>query len=380
MNILSGGPLYLNIIAHPFSKLPPILPYLVIYLVQITMFYAELKPLPMLICTAVIGVIIASLLRTNGFHKTALLVISFVSLGMLRIQFVEKQFAKFPFHLTKNTCSVVGKVQDLSIAHKSRFPYCSTLEVWSINAPEGESAASHFVQFYSQQTPTFGVSDTLYIPSVQLKVPSKGDFQLYLKKEGISATCFKQNLNASVLENSNDLRKTVFEKRSSILDSFQKHLSEVTYSLFSAIFMGNKADLKRNKGPIEAPFKKWGIVHYLARSGLHLVIIVSLCELFFRLIPMSFALKNLFLIFLVLLYYGLTWPSVSFLRALIIFLMYKVCQYLRAPDHFLNLLLLCCLLLLLYNPLYLLFLDFQLSFGLTFTLAWLNLFKTVHPE
>ena len=67
-----------------------------------------------------------------------------------------------------------------------------------------------------------------------------------------------------------------------------------------------------------------------------------------------------------ILYFILSWPSISFIRAFLIFLFTKYCNLHRHPTHFMHILLLTCCIVLLINPLQLFFLDFQLSFFLTF--------------
>ncbi len=59
-------------------------------------------------------------------------------------------------------------------------------------------------------------------------------------------------------------------------------------------------------------------------------------------------------------------------RALYTFILYKICILHKRPSHLVYLLSLVCFFVLLDNPMQLFFLDFQLSFTLTFALAWFN--------
>ena len=91
-----------------------------------------------------------------------------------------------------------------------------------------------------------------------------------------------------------------------------------------------------------------------------------------RFFPLHFFLKQLILLLLVLLYHLFTFPSISFLRALITYILYKICVFQNLSYNPLHILSLTTFGVLLVNPFQLFFLDFQLSFGLTFALAWFN--------
>ena len=200
-------------------------------------------------------------------------------------------------------------------------------------------------------------------------------------KEGISATSFIDNIEyTTIMRPHFSIKRWLSEKRNTLLYSFQKSLSPQAFTLFASLFLGEKELSKKHKDEIRGPFKQWGISHYLARSGLHLVIIASLSELFFRYLPIPFFAKQLVSLLMIFAYFLLTWPTISFLRAFAIFVIYKLCILYRTPTHFLHILFLCCLTFLIANPFHLFFLDFQLSFGFTFALAWLNQFKTITPS
>jgi competence protein ComEC len=147
--------------------------------------------------------------------------------------------------------------------------------------------------------------------------------------------------------------------------------------LFSTIFLGNKDGVKKRLNNEKIFFKLWGISHYLARSGLHLVVFLALLELLLRLIPITFVLKQIISLCIAMIYFLLSWSSLSFMRAFLTFIMYKICLLLGLSSNFLHLVILTCFITLLYNPAHLFFLDFQLSFGLTFALAWFNHIQSI---
>ena len=110
-------------------------------------------------------------------------------------------------------------------------------------------------------------------------------------------------------------------------------------------------------------FKQWGISHYLARSGLHVVIFVMIWQTLLALLPLPLRTKNLFLILLIICYALLSWSSVSFERALLMFLLYRIACLLGYASHYIHVITLTTLRT--YpQSIASLFFDFQLSFGL----------------
>ena len=141
--------------------------------------------------------------------------------------------------------------------------------------------------------------------------------------------------------------------------------------MFCSLFLGES---NQNKNFIEKEklkFKVWGIVHHLARSGLHLAIFILCWVFLLHFLPLSFMVKHLFLLIISLIYFFLSTPSISFIRAFHLFLLFTLSSLLKVPMTAFHAIILSSLITLLYNPYQLFFLDFQLSFYLTFCLAWL---------
>ena len=370
-------------IIKSIQLIPPILPLLLAYIASSCLFWGINSVIlswgTLLFCSISCLVTIAIMYKKLSI-STLCFIIGAALLGSLRSHQTVSYYQDFPFHLTQKGAAIQGTLQSYSFNPTGRLPFCNTILLHKIISEEGELFTSYRIQIYTKQKLPAHIGDMVEIQDIALKKPSNNSFYSYLMKEGVAATAFKDRINSSIVSHDSfSLSRWLFNTRESILKAFQQSLNRQTFSLFAAIFLGERESIKRNKESLEGPFKKWGIIHYLARSGLHLVLIVSLCEFLLRCIPIAFMLKQIILLLTILIYFFLTWPSISFIRALLIFLMYTYCILSRTPNHFLHMLLLCCFILLLINPLYILFLDFQLSFGLTFALAWLNLFRTVLP-
>lgn len=207
--------------------------------------------------------------------------------------------------------------------------------------------------------------------NISIKKPSTDSFAQYLYKEGCVAFVCAPSLNCIILKHaSSSIPRFLSDVRHAILNKLKNVLSGRTFAVVSSIFLGNRMYVKKDMDRLKHNFKTWGISHYLARSGLHVVLFVMLWHFLLSLLPLAFILKQFLLIALVMLYALLSWSSISFTRALLMFLLCKIPALFGYQTHYVHIITLATLAILITNPLQLFFLDFQLSFGFTFALAW----------
>lgn len=193
-------------------------------------------------------------------------------------------------------------------------------------------------------------------------------FKYFLFKKGILASFFTQRLKYTIIsKNINPIKQAIYKIRKKIFQKIKNKLSKKTFPYFSSIFLGNKKENISSKQ--KNIFNIWGITHYLARSGLHIVIFIIIWQLIFNFIPLPLKTKSLFLLIVSIIYLAFSWPSLSFMRAFFIFILYQLSKLFDRQANFLHLLTMICMLILIQNPIQLFFLDFQLTFALTFALS-----------
>jgi len=168
------------------------------------------------------------------------------------------------------------------------------------------------------------------------------------------------------------LRYWIWNEKTKLLNRLENKLSQRGFQFFSSLFLGNRSYVKSSLEETNEQFKAWGIYHFLARSGMHLALFIFIWQAIFCLLPLPMIIKQIILSLFSCLYFALTWTSTPFTRSFALFLLNKICLFSKTPFHTLHYLTLVCFGFLLYCPLYLFFLDFQLSFALTFALAWFN--------
>ena len=140
--------------------------------------------------------------------------------------------------------------------------------------------------------------------------------------------------------------------------------------LFSTIFLGAHTRDKNTFDDIREDFITWGIAHYLARSGLHLIVIIVMLMFFLKKIPLNFSVKQIIILFFVICYSLFSWTSISYLRAFLMLILHMICRACSVEYQPFHIMMITTLCVVLDNPFQLFFLDFQLSFLLTGALAW----------
>ena len=207
------------------------------------------------------------------------------------------------------------------------------------------------------------------INNIILKHPKSDSYQEYLIRENIWAVAHQKKLGYTTIE-----KPSLFAQQINILcllplSATNHAFSELTKTLYLSIFCGKKIKSVTTT-KMKKLFQYWGISHHLARSGLHLVILISLLSFLFSFVPCSSSKKQLLTLALLFIYYIATFSSVAFMRAFYMYIFYVACRQLYLPSNAVHILLVTALLVLTLNPHHLFFLDFQLSFGITLLILW----------
>jgi ComEC/Rec2-related protein len=303
-------------------------------------------------------------------YNIILLYLAFFA-GIIQYQNKSYVFDAF-FYKHPHITSLQGEVYAIELCCNKQFNYLLTIKTHRITSFNTNVHTTRYINIYTCRRPQCEIGDIVSLENLNLKKPSNSEFALYLKKEAISATLFLSHIPLRVLcHPTTNLKRTISSYKHKIIASLKNKLSPLAYSLFLTIFLGKKSP---NKYPIRQTCKIWGISHYLARSGLHLLLFVLILQILLSLTYIEYRLQSIFLIILGIIYYILSWPSVSFNRAFFAFILEKsaTLMLLSIPScHILNLV---CFFTLLNNPYHLFFLDFQLSFSLAFTITYFNEF------
>lgn len=213
------------------------------------------------------------------------------------------------------------------------------------------------------------VGDTIRCSSLVIKacIDKRKTFSNYLTKEGYSAALFLSHLDAQLIRRpAYSFVRFIWTKREEIKNRLKSELSAQAYNFVALIFLGNKETQDDSLRPL---FNQWGLAHFLARAGLHVMLFIFLWGFLLHLLPVPLFFKRSFLVLLCVLYGLFSWTSVPFERALYVFLLIYGGRLAHKQTNFLHLLTFMCLLFVLLNPIQIYSLDFQLTYVLTFALV-----------
>lgn len=242
-------------------------------------------------------------------------------------------------------------------------------------------SVSFDVLCYHRYPTSVHVGDIVLIKDVTLKptLPSaqhdKPTYNDYLLKENVFCSIFTTGSRPFICINRPhwSIKRWIWNVRNTTYETLKKKLSPIAGTYYGLIFLGNKQhdgidDLKDT-------FNYWGLAHYLARSGLHIVLFIMIWTLILRLLPIHLTIKSCLMMLIGIIYDYLSWSSTPFVRAYYAFLLTKIGEISYHHIYYLHTLSLICLWMLLFNPMHLFFLDFQLTFALTFALVFCSDFS-----
>jgi hypothetical protein len=224
------------------------------------------------------------------------------------------------------------------------------------------------------------LSSVVLKPAPQQSASGNPAYNDYLIKERLVGSLFLPSIRAlkCIKRPSWSIRRWMWNFRMHTYRALNSIFTPVTKVYFGLIFLGNKQ--QKSIDHLRLTFNYWGLSHYLARSGIHIILIIMIWKFLLSLIPLNIAFKRIFLIMLCIVYDLVSWASIPFTRAYYAFLITEgggLCDYQTNSLHILTLM---CLAILLYNPMQLFFLDFQLTFGLTFTLIIFSMLLARHQN
>lgn len=208
---------------------------------------------------------------------------------------------------------------------------------------------------------------TLDQPQVTPKIQDN-PYALYLMKEGIWASAFVSSGRFCIHD------KALPRWHHAIFNYLSNHFHNSTKHLYNPLFLGKKEKDKLSL-QIQHQSLYWGIAHHMARSGIHLVTLVGLCVAIFHYVRIRSRFRYVLYALLIVGYAFISVPTISFTRSLIMIMIQMFSKLHGFQYSGIHAFALTTFIVVQYNPLHVLFLDFQLSFGITAVIIWLFYIK-----
>lgn len=349
--------------------LPPLLVHTLLYMFGI--IAGSLQPAFLWLLAGVFIIAPLSCFLARSW-KQFFLCCSFL-IGVYRYSTLHTDYRKQSDILAQAPINIQATIIESEVTPKKTVKQSLLLKSNTLYQRGNRVALYPIIRLYLFKSTRLIVGDEIKIRNLTVKVQKNASYCLYLEKEGIAAALFIPHVRYHLIKRPYmSFARWRSRRQDRLINQLRSSLSHSTFALMSTLFFGKKPDNEEMYLSIRKQCSAWGIVHYLARSGLHVVLILFGLGLLLRRVAIHYLAKQCILLFFIILYHLFTWPSISFMRALITFILYTLCTFQMRSFQTLHILTLTTLIILLANPLQLFFLDFQLSFGLTFALAWFN--------
>lgn len=357
----------------PFN-LHPLYIYVIAYMIGI---WAQVHEHFYIACACIaIGLVLIRIIESSYFFQIAAFSLLFFIGGMYRIK---QQIAPYTQlfsqkELTQVQCT--GTVCDITTYKHPYFKQRITIETDTLHSRIEPSLAyglEAYVYLFFPETESFEIGDEITIHNLALRTPQSRDALIKIVKNKVIGLHFQTKKNTSTHQKTlvSSWQHYFFDIKKRVTNSVCAHMDTATQAFYTSLFLGNKVVAPLSMYTTSR-FSLWGISHHLARSGLHLIIVIWLWSTCIQRAPVSRSAKHSILILLGLIYYSFSWPTLSFNRACLSFLLYQCCAWIKDsldPMQAIGWVTLCFLIV---SPADLFSLDFQLSFGLTHAIAWFN--------
>ncbi len=295
-------------------------------------------------------------------------ILAFLLIGFTRTKYLKLKNKELSDAISDNKEPLEAEVINIEPHHHTYFKNAITLRAKISPHQTG------LIKIYTHNIDELKIYDQIKLKETCFK-KHDGEASLYTLKESLTATKFTKEIKYTKQPNKKNIWKKLKKKLFLYKDHLSKRIkaktSKLSWTMFTMIFLGKKT-LNTCFNKVKNSFQNWGISHYLARSGLHVLLILIIWTFLLNCLPINYKLKQMFLGIVILTYNILTWSSLSFERSVITFLLYKICVAKDLPLNTINTLSITGLLVLINNPFHVYFLDFQLTFALTLALAIYN--------
>ncbi len=328
---------------------------------------ARTSSYPLLLASTAFALFIVSLTLQK---KTFSFGLFWYLIGTLLLFLQYNEHSLLGSQLFNKNISLTGTIKASTHQPKTFIYYIHVIKI----EEEGKSKNSSFYITLYTQSKTLQTGDLIKICNTKLTPPNnKSDgspcsFADHLIRTHTLCSSFSTKKESILLLNrpATSFARWIEEKREELVNKIANLAQQPLASFIQLIFFGAKSSGAPETMKIAC--LQWGITHYLARSGLHIALLILIWTYFFSLIPIHLFFKRLILICMGTIYHLFSYSSISFIRALFLFLFATTGKAFRYSIDGAHLLLLICLSTIASNPIQLFFLDFQLTFLLTFCL------------
>jgi competence protein ComEC len=201
--------------------------------------------------------------------------------------------------------------------------------------------------------------------------PGSFDFRKYLANKKIGSFISIKNSGDIFLvrhyPGNPFLKKVVIPLRTYILSTFRKYIDEPQRSLIAGFLIGETRFIPEQ---IYQNFRDTGTLHLLAVSGSNVALVIATIEFLLLFMRVPARLRHILSLFVIVLFSFLSYNQPSVVRASVMIGLYLVGRLSHRRVNYINILSVAAMIILMFEPLMLWDVGFQLSFAATFGLVY----------
>jgi len=330
-----------------------------------------------------IFVIASAATSKKEFTSTIFLLLAVLSLGMIYIQArqcidrdhiisVAKYYRKKPITVRG---VVVSSVTKRNVANSVKHTF--TLNVYQVQANWGWERRTGTILVNTFRDYDLSYGDDLQLEG-KLHRPynfsneTNFSYRDYLQNRGIYfILSVKKSSNIRILAKNKGhyFKRHALRLRAELGRVLSENLSKNESGIMKAILLGDRSAIAK---PVRALFVQTGTAHILAISGLHIGVVAALFLLLSKMFPIGGKWRSVGVIGLLVCYAFITGGRPSVVRATIMMIVFLTSFIVEKERDILNTLCLAAMIILIYNPLNLFDVGFQLSFVCVLSIILFN--------
>lgn len=246
---------------------------------------------------------------------------------------------------------------DVHVSNASEMPCEATVEFEvldisfsndSIAYVDGKSTDGYKVHYTVFGSPEISAGDVIRGEVVYKNIEQTDDFDVerYYNSKDIWLEAEVENPE-TVGHNDSIIRNFISSVHGFCADAFNNYTNEETSGILSALSIGDRSELDES---ITRDFRRAGLSHMLAISGMHLSVIMGCIVMFADLFSLDKRWSSAVVIVICICYIFIAGASSSILRAGIMFIIMSMGSLFRRPSDSLTNLMLSVTLIILFSP------------------------------
>lgn len=289
------------------------------------------------------------------------------------IEYVARYYRKKPITIEG---IIVSDIQNRRAANGNKTTF--TLDIIQVKAKWGwqKRTGKVLVNVFGDTNSSYGdhiiLEGKLHRP-YNFSSGKSFSYREYLSRRGIRfILSVKKDAEVKILERDkgNYFKALSLRLRDRLSAILSENLLPNEAGIMNAILLGDRSGISK---PIRALFVQTGTAHILAISGLHIGIVAALFLVFAKIMPIGRRRQLAVVILLIVSYAFLTGARPSVVRATVMTSVFLASFIIEKEFDMLNTLCLAGVIILLFNPLNLFDVGFQLSFSCVFAIIYADL-------